>query len=161
MIFLATIPDDLPPILCMAAIFISVMLTLTLIHRAQCNIGSEIISELAELHARRLARVREALASNIDHDWNAPPPAPVYPFTGWVQLTDNAITVAGQTFTAQERFQAISKDDHNICRASVAGDGRGNVLIVSHGEHFYGRYGDQGWTIEQLPPNGHELRPIS
>lgn len=136
------------------------LLIVTLISRRQSKIALNLERDLYQLHSRRLARVREALAASVNNDWTMPA-EPSFPFECWVQFSAEGVTVAGKSFRAEEKFQVTAKDERNIHRATVTGDGQGTVVITSFGQTFRAMYRDQGWTVEQLTTPTNEPRKIS
>jgi hypothetical protein len=115
------------------------------------------IKQMRELHLKRCARARLALQGPAGSDWEAPSPDPGFSFKHWVELspTDGTVRVAGQNFITSQTFEVVARDDdgHNIPHARVNCDGRGNVLITSHGKVFRARYVGDQWDVKILPPN--------
>jgi len=108
--------------------------------------------EFLALHARRVARVRLALAGEVggaSSDGSGTPPlAHSYPFSGWIDLgKDGTVTIAGQSFRPTEVFQAIARDENNIPRARAVGSGHG-VLIASHGQTFRAKFTGAEWDVQ-------------
>jgi hypothetical protein len=108
--------------------------------------------EFLALHARRVSRVRLALAGEADggnSDGSAPPLlAHAYPFSGWIVLgKDGTVTIAGQSFRPTEIFQAIARDANNIPRAKATATGHGEVLVSSHGQNFRAKFTTE-WDVQ-------------
>jgi hypothetical protein len=111
--------------------------------------------EFLALHARRVTRARLALAEEASHEdegASAPPLAlNVHPFSSWIDLGSNGtVTIAGQAFEPNEVFEATARDGNNLPRAKAAGNGKSEVLIVSHGQNFSAKFTGTGWDVQLL-----------
>lgn len=109
-------------------------------------------ARLAGFNAVRARSIQEALASTSQSTWPTPVEALPYPFVGWVEFVeaDGAVKVANEVFPIDQPFEAVARDTFSTIRASVKSDGRGEVHIFSHGEHFLARYGNGQWKIETI-----------
>jgi hypothetical protein len=107
------------------------------------------------LHTRRVARARLALAGDADNgdDADSGPSLTVHAhaFSGWVDLgQDGAVTIAGQSFRPNEVFEVIARDANNLPRAKAVGNGKGEVLIASHGQTFRAIFTGAEWDVQLL-----------
>ena len=103
---------------------------------------------LHELNRSRAGRVREALATGQSLEI-AVPPTPSFPFVSWVDLqVDGKVVSAGRTFGTDEIFQVTARDERNILRASATCDGKGTVIIASHGQTFVTRFLNGKWEVQ-------------
>jgi len=107
--------------------------------------------EFLELHKRRVARARLALAGeskNQEADAGSAPLAQEHSFSAWLQLAqDGSVSVGGQTFPPGQTFAVTGRDNNNLPRVQAVGNGA-EVLITSHGQNFRARFTESEWDVQ-------------
>lgn len=108
--------------------------------------------ELFDLNQRRADRVREALASGPEVAF-AVPSLPSHPFANWIDLRcDGTVAAAGHSFHPTKAFSVTARDERNLPRAAARSDGKGNVLITSHGQTFIAQFAEGQWDVRTTNP---------
>ncbi len=106
---------------------------------------------LTALYFRRAKRIQEALSTRL----MAPPVAmgEAHAFTGWVTLLpEGKIEIAGNILDpTKEAFEVTARDESHISRATVTSNGKGMLLITSHGIRYAARWENSSWRVESLP----------
>jgi hypothetical protein len=103
--------------------------------------------QLAELYRERAERVEAAFAPQhllgiVAEKHHA--------FARWIQLLPNGeVRLAGKAFHAKESFQAVARDDTNIERAVVKGNGDDRLYIVSHGVSYQAIWTGAEWRVQE------------
>lgn len=108
--------------------------------------------ELMELNSQRAQRAEEALAVGAPLNLGEASGEPIYPFSGWLNLSPDGkeVIIAGQHFSLHETFEATATDENNIPRARALCKGNGEILISSHGQLFVARFLNQAWEVKPI-----------
>jgi hypothetical protein len=107
--------------------------------------------DFLELHRRRVARARRALAAQ-DATGDGGPASPIcakdYSFSAWLGLGEGGtVTIAGQTFRPGDSFAVTALDANNIPRVKAAAT-RQEVFIYSHGQNYRAKFTGTEWEVK-------------